>query len=68
MRLVILTINEDIINSGVASATVGIFDREGRKQMEFFLPGRLFAKDHAYKKGQALLLVPDPNWIPPEIS
>lgn len=58
MRLVLLKVNIDIINGGLASAMVGTFNKEGVLIESKLMPGKLFDKDFEYREGQELILAP----------
>lgn len=58
MRLVILKINLDVINGGIGTAMIGIFNKDGVLIESKLLPGRLFAKRFNYSEGDELFLIP----------
>lgn len=58
MRLVILKINLDVINGGIGTAMIGIFNKDGVLMESKLLPGRLFARGFMYDEGDELTLFP----------
>lgn len=63
MKLIVIKVNPDIINGGVNSIIVGIFDNDGgQPTMQFNIPKYNIVRDHKeIKVGQELKLIPTEN-------